>query len=159
MKPKELLIDTIAFIPPAKALDGLSSEQAERHAEGHTHSIAEIVAHIAFWQNWFCRRLDGIHEPMVSSAALGWPEPTPGGWDDLKSHFLTGLERVAAHGDSDASLDQPIAPALEFPPLAHYTTRDALVHVAHHNAYHLGQIVSLRQAMGLWPPAGGGWTW
>ena len=38
-------------------------------------------------------------------------------------------------------------------------TRDALVHVAHHNAYHLGQIVSLRQAMGLWPPAGGGWTW
>jgi uncharacterized damage-inducible protein DinB len=41
----------------------------------------------------------------------------------------------------------------------HYTTRDALVHVAHHNAYHLGQIVSLRQAMGVWPPASGGWTW
>ena len=93
---------------------------------------------MAFWQNWFCRRLDGIHEPMVSSAALGWPEPTPGGWEDLKAHFLVGLERVAAHGASRLALDQPIAPAIEFPPLMHYTTRDALVHVAHHNAYHLG---------------------
>jgi len=159
MKPRDLLIDTIAFIPPAKALDGLTPDQAERHAEGHTHSVAEIVAHMAFWQNWFCRRLDGVHEPMVSSAALGWPEPTPGGWNDLKSHFLVGLERVAMHGDAASALDQPISPALEFPPLAQFTVRDALVHVAQHNSYHLGQIVSLRQALGLWPPPGGGWTW
>ena len=88
MKPRELLLDTIAFIPPAQALDDLTPEEAERHLAGITHSIAEIVAHIAFWQNWFCRRLDGIHEPMVSSAALGWPEPAPGSWEDLKAHFL-----------------------------------------------------------------------
>jgi uncharacterized damage-inducible protein DinB len=159
MKPRELLLDTIAFIPPAQALDGLTPEEAERHLAGVTHSIAEIVAHIAFWQNWFCRRLDGIHEPMVSSAALGWPEPAPGSWEDLKAHFLVGLERVAAHGSSESQLDRPVTPTIEFPPLMHYTTRDALVHVAHHNAYHLGQIVSLRQAMGKWPPASGGWTW
>ena len=161
MKPRELLIDTTAFAPPAQALDGLTPEQAERHgpAPGPTHSVAEIVAHMAFWQNWFCRRLDGIHEPIVGSAALGWPEPTPGGWEDLKAHFLVGLERVAAHGASQAGLDQPIMPAIEFPPLMHYATRDAIVHVSNHNAYHLGQIVSLRQTMGLWPPPGGGWTW
>ncbi len=119
MKPRELLIDTTAFVPPAQALDGLTPEQAERHgpAPGPTHSVAEIVAHMAFWQNWFCRRLDGIHEPIVGSAALGWPEPTPGGWEDLKAHFLVGLERVAAHGGSQAGLDQPITPAIEFPPL------------------------------------------
>jgi uncharacterized damage-inducible protein DinB len=159
MNPRELLIDTFAFAPPAQILDGLTPEQAERHADGLTHSIAEIVAHMAFWQNWFCRRLDGIHEPMVGSAALGWPEAAPGAWEDLKLHFLAGLERVAARGTAGAGLDRPITPAIEFPPLANYTTRDTLVHVAHHNAYHLGQIVSLRQAMGLWPPAGGGWTW
>jgi uncharacterized damage-inducible protein DinB len=159
MNPRELLIDTFAFVPPARALDGLTADEADRHAEGHTHSIAEIVAHMAFWQNWFCRRLDGIHEPPVGAAALGWPEPAPGSWEDLKGMFLVGLERVAAHGDPESRLDQPITPAIEFAPLMHYTTRDALVHVAHHNAYHLGQVVSLRQAMRLWPPAAGGWTW
>ena len=75
----------------------------------------------------------------------------------IRKRIFAGLERVAARGAS--SLDRPVAPAIEFPPLARYTTRDALVHVAHHNAYHIGQIVSLRQSMGLWPPPGGGWTW
>jgi uncharacterized damage-inducible protein DinB len=159
MNPRELLIDTFAFVPPAQALNGLTAEQAERHPSAATHSIAEIVAHVTFWQDWFCRRLDGVHQPMVASAALGWPEPTSGDWEDLKAQFLAGLERVAAHGTSAAGFDRPVTPAIEFPPLAHYTVRDALVHVAHHNAYHLGQIVSLRQTMGLWPPPGGGWTW
>jgi hypothetical protein len=35
----------------------------------------------------------------------------------------------------------------------------ALVHVANHNAHHLGQIVLLRQLMGRWPPPSGSWTW
>ena len=159
MDVRHLLVDTHTHLPPAATLAGLSSTDAARRVGGVPHSIAEIVAHMAFWQNWFCRRLDGVHEPMVSSAALGWPEPTPGGWNDLKSHFLVGLERVAMHGDAASALDQPISPALEFPPLAQFTVRDALVHVAQHNSYHLGQIVSLRQALGLWPPPGGGWTW
>jgi uncharacterized damage-inducible protein DinB len=159
MNPRQLLIDTIAFIPPAQALGELTPEQAERQVPAVAHSIAQVVAHLSFWQDWWCRRLDGVHEPMVSSAALGWPEPAPGSWHDLKERFLVGLERVADHGQPDTRLDQPIAPAIEFPLLQHFTTRDALVHVAQHNAYHLGQVVSIRQAMGLWPPAGGGWTW
>ena len=159
MNVRELLIETYPHIPPLNALDGLTAEQAARRPNGVEHSITDLVAHMTFWQNWFCRRLDGIHEPIVGSAALGWPEPTPGGWEDMKAHFLVGLERVAAHGASQAGLDQPIMPAIEFPPLMHYTTRDAIVHVSNHNAYHLGQIVSLRQTMGLWPPPGGGWTW
>jgi len=28
-----------------------------------------------------------------------------------------------------------------------------------HNSYHLGQIAMLRQALGAWPPKGGGDTW
>jgi uncharacterized damage-inducible protein DinB len=52
-----------------------------------------------------------------------------------------------------------ILPAIEVPPLAHYTLRDAAVHAANHNAHHLGQIITLRQLMGLWPPRSGGFTW
>ena len=43
---REILIDTIAYIPPARALDSLTSEQAERRVAGANHSIAEIVAHL-----------------------------------------------------------------------------------------------------------------
>jgi uncharacterized damage-inducible protein DinB len=28
-----------------------------------------------------------------------------------------------------------------------------------HNSYHVGQIAMLRQALGAWPPRGGGDTW
>ena len=36
--------------------------------------------------------------------------------------------------------------------MASYTIGDALMHLAQHNAYHLGQIVMLRQMLGVWPP-------
>ncbi len=56
-------------------------------------------------------------------------------------------------------LAAPIAPPIEFPPLANFTIRDALVHMASHNAHHLGQVIILRQIMGLWPPPSGSYTW
>jgi uncharacterized damage-inducible protein DinB len=83
----------------------------------------------------------------------------PGSWPALHRQFLSTLERAAALGDDVDRLASPITPALEFPPLAHYTVRDALVHVANHNAHHLGQVIILRQVMGLWPPPSGSWTW
>ena len=43
--------------------------------------------------------------------------------------------------------------------LASYTARDVWEHVAQHNAYHLGQIVVLRQVLGIWPPPAGSYTW
>ena len=55
--------------------------------------------------------------------------------------------------------DQLITPAIEFPPLAHYTVGTALVHIAQHNSHHLGQVILLRQLMALWPPPAGSWTW
>lgn len=156
---RELLIDTLIHIPPAKALEALSPNDAERRIEGANHSIAEIVAHMDFWQRWFCERCEGRDAPMVGSAALGWPDVAPGSWELVASQFIENLERAAALGDDESRRHTPISPAIEFPPLAAYTIRDALVHMAHHNAHHLGQIVTLRQIMGLWPPPSGSWTW
>lgn len=50
-------------------------------------------------------------------------------------------------------------PAIEAPGLGHYTIADALTHLAIHNAHHLGQIVTIRQILGVWPPPDGSWTW
>ena len=159
MHARELLVDTFVHIPPARAVESLTSGDAERRVSGASHSIAEIVAHLIFWQSWFAQRIDGVHEPMVQRAALGWPAVAAGSWNDLQASYLAGLERLASIGDDGARLDRRLDPAIEFPPLAHYTTRDALVHVGNHNAHHLGQIILLRQLMGRWPPPSGGWTW
>lgn len=159
MDVRELLIDTLAHIPPAGALDHLTPDEAERPVPGANHSIAEIVAHMNFWASWFCSRCEGAHEPMVTSAAAGWPAVAPGTWPEVHRQFLSTLERAAALGTEPSRLAAPIAPAIEFPPLANFAIRDALVHMASHNAHHLGQVIILRQIMGLWPPPSGSYTW
>jgi uncharacterized damage-inducible protein DinB len=159
MHVRELLIETYAHIPPARAIEALSAEEAERHIASGPHSIAEIVAHMNFWQEWFCSRAEGKAEPVVRHAALGWPVVVPGAWPDIHQRFLAGLQRAAALGGDPAHLAAPVSPAIEYEPLAHYTVGDVLVHVGTHNAHHLGQIILLRQLMGLWPPPSGSYTW
>jgi uncharacterized damage-inducible protein DinB len=159
MAIRELFVDTFAYMPPHRALERLSAEDATRRVPGSTHTIAEIVSHLDFWQAWFLKRCEGIAEPMAISAAAGWPPVSAAGWDELRTSFLDGLELASALGDDPARLDLPVRPAIEFPPLAQYTVREALVHVATHNAHHLGQVITLRQLLATWPPPSGSWTW
>ena len=159
MNARELLTEPIGFLAPARALEGLTPELADQRVAG-AHSIAEIVAHLTFWQNWFIRRAAGVAEPMARRAREGWPAVTPGSWPALQQQFVDGLSRLTAWADAtEDALDTPLAPAIEFPALAHYTKRDVLVHVATHNAHHLGQVILLRQLLGAWPPPAGSWTW
>jgi uncharacterized damage-inducible protein DinB len=159
MEPRQLLIDTAPHIPPRHALEDLAAEDAERRLPGAPHSIAEIVAHAAFWNDWFCARCEGAGEAMPGSAAPGWPAVPPGSWPAVRQRFLAGLERAATLGAVPGRLEQPVSPPIEAPMLAHHTVGDALVHLASHNAHHLGQVVLLRQLLGRWPPAAGSWTW
>lgn len=102
-------------------------------------------------------RCQGRAVPMVRTAAEGWP--TGGVWPEVSSRFLEGLERLVQLAERETDVNRQLAPSIEFPPLSHYTLGDALVHVANHNAHHLGQVIVLRQMMGKWPPPSGGWTW
>jgi uncharacterized damage-inducible protein DinB len=159
MSLRELLSDTYVFMPPAKALEGLSTEAAERRMAPELHSIAEIVAHLAFWQGWLLQRCNGVAVPMVRSAREGWPAVATGSWPDIQARFLADLERAASMGDAEDTLDQSLDPPIEFPALANYTRRDVLTHIATHNAHHLGQVITIRQLQKAWPPPQGSWTW
>ena len=158
MHPRELLLDTSPFLAPAHCLDGLDAGAADLRVPGAVHSIAEIVAHVAFWQDWFLARAQGTGTPMPASAAIGWIAPPPGHWPTVRDGFRDGLERLAAFAVA-ADPQQVVAPAIEFPPIARYTVGDVVLHVATHNAHHLGQVVLLRQMLGCWPPPAGSWTW
>lgn len=158
MTSRELLIDTMHGSPPAAALEGLGAADAERRPEwpGAAHSIAEIVAHMVFWQEWFLGRVNGFSDPPPETAALGWPAVNQGDWPKIRQSFLDGLEKIAA---LDPKSQQAIDPPFELPALADYVAGDVVSHVALHNAHHLGQVITLRQSMGLWPPPSGSFTW
>ena len=115
MNVRELLIETLAHIPPASALDGLTPAAAERRVPGANHSIAEIVAHLNFWATWFCNRCEGTGAPMVTSAATRLAGGRAGSWPELHRQFLSTLERAAALGDDPAGSPSPIAPADRVP--------------------------------------------
>jgi uncharacterized damage-inducible protein DinB len=157
MNIREFLSSPLAHLAPEKVLDGLSAEDAERRITGAPHSIAEIVAHLAFWQDWFYARCIGQAIPLVASAAAGWPPTTTGSWPLVQSRFIDRLQQLAALADGDVT--RPVKPSIEFGPLANYTVGEALVHVATHNGHHLGQVILLRQLLGSWPPPAGSWTW
>jgi uncharacterized damage-inducible protein DinB len=157
MNLHEFLTSPVAYMPPARAVEGLSAELAERRPERVTHSVAEIVAHLSFWQQWFHARCLGQPVPMASSASVGWPAVAAGSWPVVQADFLKGLDAVAGLADGD--ITRRLSPSIEFPPLAEYTIGDVLVHVSTHNGHHLGQVIVVRQLLGAWPPPAGSWTW
>lgn len=157
MNVQELLTAPLAYLAPEKVLDGLSPQDAERRVAGAPHSVAEIVAHLAFWQDWFYARCVGEERPVVSAAAEGWPAVPNGSWPSIRSRFVDRLQQLAALAEGD--LTKPVTPAIEFAPLANCTLGDALTEVALHNAHHLGQVILLRQLLGTWPPPAGSFTW
>lgn len=148
-----------AHLAAPAALAGLSTADADRRPSGSPHSIAEIVAHMTFWQTWFLDRCDGQATPMVAPAARGWPAVAAGEWNAVRDQFEREFARGAALAKEPARLNSALDPAIDFPPLSHYTVGDALTHVALHNAHHLGQVITLRQQLGAWPPPAGSWTW
>ena len=108
MNVRELLIETLAHIPPAGALEHLTADEAERRVPGANHSIAEIVAHMNFWASWFCRPVRGHGRRRWSRV----PRPAgqqvaPGTWPELHRQFLSTLERAAALGAEPSRLAAP----------------------------------------------------
>ncbi len=142
-----------------RMLEDLSGEDAVRPPARLMHSAAGLVAHMDYWQRWFLQRCRGVAVPMAAQAADGWPEVSASGWPVLLAQFEEGLREAAALGDDGDALTQRVSPAIEFAPMGDYTRQDALVHIAQHNSHHLGQVVSARQVLGLWPPRAGSWTW
>jgi uncharacterized damage-inducible protein DinB len=159
MRLHSVLRGAHAYLPADATLAGLTTAEAASRADNAEHSIAEIVAHMAFWQQWFLERCDGHAVPAPPRAELGWPAVTGLSWDDVYQRFDAGFKRALALADDEGRIALPITPALEFGHLAKYTIGDAILHVALHNAHHLGQVITLRQVMGTWPPPAGGWTW
>lgn len=132
-----------------RALDGLEPGQAERTPSHLPHSAAQIVAHVQFWQAHLLATLDGHPPEPPEHAGGGWP--APGEWQELRGTFLRDAQRLRALARDPERCAAPDRNGVAFAAM--------LANYAGHSVYHLGQVVTVRQALGLWPPPGGGDTW
>ncbi len=129
-----------------EALLGVSAAAAERRLLPGTHSIVELVLHIAFWLDGVRRRIEG--EAMTGLAPESdWPVPA-GGKIDVEGAWRAARERLEeAHRRlhatvlelDDARLDEAVGGSDP-------TLRGMLLGILQHNAYHAGQIALLAKA-------------
>lgn len=143
-----LIEEWSSFTPASRALDDLTPEQALRKLEGWPHSIAEVVAHMLFWQNHDFATIETGLEPEVSPGA-DWPAVSQSDWSRLKDEFLSSLEKSRSMTRDDETLARPILGGK-------FTVGARMVWFTGHNAYHLGQVVLMRRILTVWPPPGGG---
>ncbi|SFS07384.1 DinB superfamily protein [Granulicella pectinivorans] len=157
------LVGDSAAAPPSHILEGIDRHLVDAMVVGAPHTIYEELWHVTFWQqislDWFA----GRETPVPEHASGGFPtaqDRAGESWDALCSRFFVGLEQAAVVAGDEAGLDATIrCPSPAGKPVRVMTVRDQTISLVAHNTYHLGRVVLLRQMLGSWPPASGGFTW
>jgi hypothetical protein len=134
---------------PLKAVQGLTAETARMKSDKGEFSCWHFLYHIVFWQDLMlgALRKESVKWPKNNEAS--WPSDDllkkDADWDTLVAKFEKGLnEADGMTMNLDSKDDLPAWPKV--PPFSGYLV------LIQHNAYHIGEIVATRQALGLWPP-------
>jgi uncharacterized damage-inducible protein DinB len=132
-------------------LSGVTAEQAAAHPIPGAHSIWELVLHLAAWNGEVVRRLEGNAPAMPQEG--DFPEigdTSEAAWkqarerlDASHTRVLDTLARLA-----DADLDRPGGSITDRALGTGVTHRTMVEGLLQHAAYHSGQIVLLRKAVG-----------
>jgi len=126
------------FVPVNNALQGLSVEQANWKPEDSSHSVAQLAAHLLFWNknqlDKFKNRkqdaFDGNNEKTFATLTADEWASTVKQLDEV----LTEWEKAVA-----------TTPETEL--VKWYST---ISHISTHNAYHTGQILYVRKLQHSW---------
>jgi hypothetical protein len=141
----EMLSGGGEFLKPETLLSDLTEEQATVLSPASPYSIAQIVAHMHYWQERQLAFQCGEKPPRPDSLEETFAAPPPGTWHTLVQEFLAGIAACrtrAAEGGENVSPTER-----DDTSVAYDFAENAL-----HNAYHLGQIALLRQMQGFGLP-------
>lgn len=145
----ELLRGGSAHLDFDKAIEDLPADLRGVRPDGMPHSVWELVEHLRITQ-WDI--LEFSRNP--SHASPDWPEgywpksPTPpdaAAWEETVAAFrrdLQAMQNLVDNPKTDLYAKLPWGTGQTI-------LREAML-VADHNAYHLGQIVTVRQMLGAW---------
>jgi len=128
-----------------EVLTGITADQAHARPLRNTHTIWELVRHIAVWEDVGRRRLSGDRAQIEISSPEDWPPPedtTEAAWEKAKEALNQGhqalVEAIACTPES--RLDEPIFEGMS-------TVYVTLHGVIQHDLYHAGQIAMLKKAV------------
>jgi uncharacterized damage-inducible protein DinB len=134
-----------------KSLTGIPPDRRGDRAAGFEHSLWQLLEHLRI-------ALDDLVDFAVNPSyahTRDWPHdywpksavPTEEEWQTSLGAFRAGLARLQALA-RDASVDL-LAPVPTGK--ASQTQLRNILLAIDHNAYHLGQVVAVRRALGIWP--------
>jgi hypothetical protein len=130
------------FVPVNISLEGLTAAQAAWKDKGN-HSCGQLAYHILFWNE---RQLKDFRGEKNSSFG-GNNEETFDKFDE--KHWADIVKRL---DQVMTDIEKWVETAPEDQLSKHYGT---LANISTHNAYHTGQIITVRKAQGSWDPAKG----
>ena len=133
-----------------KAVDRIAADKRGARAAGFEHSPWQLVEHMRIAQEDildFCVNPKYVHE-------LKWPDdywpgdpvpPNAAAWDSSIASFKREREKfkTLARDTEDLFARVPTGKG-------QHTYLRAILLVTDHNSYHLGQLVDVRRALGIW---------
>jgi DinB superfamily len=145
----ELLGGGHAHLHFDKAIAGLSADLQGARPPGLPHTPWRLVEHMRIAQ-WDILRFSVDAEHISPEFPAGyWPAgdapPHAGAWDRSVAAFRADLQAIL---DLVSNRDTDL-----FKPISHgqgQTILREVLLVADHNAYHLGQLVTVRRLLGAW---------
>jgi uncharacterized damage-inducible protein DinB len=142
-----------AHVETANVLQGLDWKLAGVRPDGVPHSIFQLVNHIVYWQEWAVNWLDGKKPRPPRHASGSWPgKEGPASrreWERTTQRLEKALRALQSRTREADLLSRH----------GNWTPLEMLLVIGSHTSYHVGQITSLRQALGVWPPPSGAVTW
>ena len=133
-----------------KAVEGLPPDHRAVRPSGFDHSVWQLVEHLRLAQDDLLRfAIDPKYVHSMKWPDDYWPAPAPPSdvaWHHSLAAFAADRERIKT-----LILDQSVDLFALVPTGTGEQTRlRAVLLVVDHNAYHIGQIVSIRRALGSW---------
>jgi len=127
-------------------LDGVSAEDASKHAVSGAHSIWELVHHMGAWNSIVQHRLQG--ETVEVTTERDWPPV----WEVSEAAWKRALENLAeSHNrlrNVVASLRDDQLDLVDQKTSGPDTSRYVVLHgIIQHDLYHAGQIAILKKAL------------
>jgi uncharacterized damage-inducible protein DinB len=133
-----------------KAVAGVPPDKRGAHGAGFEHSLWQLVEHIRIAQDDildFC--INANYEHTRKWPDDYWPKedapPSEQAWDDSIAAYRRSLEALKQLA---RDVDDLTAPVAKGKPNQTYL-REILL-VIDHNAYHAGQLIDVRRALGIW---------
>jgi hypothetical protein len=135
------------FVSFEKAVAGLTAEQAIWKQSDSENSIWEIISHLVFWNERFLNRFKNSEVPkMGGNNDTTFTYLQEYDWEQVLQQYNQVM--IAWYETIEKSEDEKFDESIS--EQSKETWLESISSITLHNAYHIGQIVTIRKIQGSW---------